>query len=84
MWQQGFNLVRHRQLCEIFIACATASKAAWKVAKGSLPYEPGCKKREIWTLKQMCHVWDFLKSIRTLARKRSVCVGKVALKPLRK
>ena len=69
---------------EALKACAKMSGSMWRVAKGDLTSEPGCKKRELYNLSSLDDLWTFFRSVRTLAKKQSLQIGSFKMQPLQK
>ena len=72
---QGWDLwlcLRHRAFCLALKACGAAKKSRWKISTGELPSQVSCKRRRVYSLHSWEDAWAFLRSVRTLASRRSL------------
>ena len=76
--------IRPRGIYEALKRCEKLSQSKWRVAVGELPTQFATKRRTNFKISVEADVWNFLRCIRMLSRKRTLSGVGVRLKPLPK
>ena len=76
--------MRSRGIHEALRRCEKMSQSKWRVALGPLPTQFATKKRTNFKISVEADVWNFLRCVRMLSRKRTLSGVGVRMKPLPK